>query len=132
MDIFESIRLMPADEQAWIQYRMDEEQTMQEDMEKGWKMWDDMHKLSYLAEDAICRNRPVNLIVRFMDEYLDTWQKEYFLSELLKYKGTYSAIEERHICNLDDEISEAFDTAMDMGITWEDMQDVCDMDEGEY
>lgn len=52
---------------------------------EGYEMWDAMHKLDYIAEDAVTNKRPLNLIVKFMEEVLVSEdERAYFLQTYTK------------------------------------------------
>lgn len=52
---------------------------------KGYEMWNTMHKLDYIAEDAVINKRPLNLVVKFMEEELTSEdERVYFLQAYTK------------------------------------------------
>lgn len=54
-------------------------------MQKGWNMWDTMHKLDYIAEDAVVRKESSEMILKFMNEVLKSdEEREYFLRAYIK------------------------------------------------
>lgn len=53
---------------------------VQADFTKGWSLWDFMHRIDYIAEDAIIRNVSPAMLLKFMNEVLLTdEEREYFL-----------------------------------------------------
>lgn len=51
-----------------------------EDMQKGYRMWDTMYKLGYIAEDAVMRKESPEMILKFMTEILQNdEEREYFM-----------------------------------------------------
>ena len=56
-----------------------------DDMQKGWKMWDTMHELDRIAKDAVINERPLDLVVQFMEDVLTSEdERVYFLQAYTK------------------------------------------------
>ena len=52
---------------------------------EGYEMWDTMHKLDYIAEDAVINKRSLDLVVKFMEEVLTSEdERVYFLQAYTK------------------------------------------------